>query len=81
MPEFTGSMKITIEVTIKSKNRKEAESFFDDIYLDASIETENPEIKILSDNTDLILENDWEIEDQVKLVISYHFDYIGEATK
>jgi hypothetical protein len=63
MPEFTGSMKITIEVTIKSKNRKEAESFFDDIYLDASIETENPEIKILSDNTDLILENDWEIED------------------
>ena len=63
MPEFTGSMKITIEVTIKSKNRKEAESFFDDIYLDASIQTENPEIKILSDNTDLILENDWEIED------------------
>ena len=63
MPEFTGSMKITIEVTIKAKNRKEAESFFDDIYLDASIQTENPEIKILSDNTDLILENDWEIED------------------
>ena len=63
MPEFTGSMKITIEVTIKSKNRKEAESFFDDIYLDASIQTENPEIKILSDNTDLILENYWEIED------------------
>ena len=63
MPEFTGSMKITIEATIKAKNRKEAESFFDDIYLDASIQTENPEIKILSDNTDLILENDWEIED------------------
>jgi hypothetical protein len=63
MPEFTGSMKITIEVTIKAKNRKEAESFFDDIYLDASIQAENPEIKILSDNTDLILENYWEIED------------------
>jgi hypothetical protein len=63
MPEFTGSMKITIEVTIKAKNRKQAEAFFDDIYLDASIQTENPEIKILSDNTDLILENYWEIED------------------
>lgn len=63
MPEFTGSMKITIEVTIKAKNREEAESFFDDIYLDASIETnENSEVEILSDNTDLI-ENNWEIED------------------
>lgn len=63
MPEFTGSMSITIEVTIKAKNRKEAESFFDDIYLDASIETnEHSEVEILSDNTDLI-ENNWEIED------------------
>jgi hypothetical protein len=63
MPEFTGSMKITIEITIKAKNRKEAESFFDDTYLNASIETnEHSEVKILSDNTDLI-ENDWEIED------------------
>ena len=63
MPEFTGSMTITIEVIIKAKNRKEAESFFDDIYLDASIETnEHSEVEILSDNTDLI-ENDWEIED------------------
>lgn len=63
MPEFTGSMTITIEVTIKAKNRKEAESFFDDIYLDASIETnEHSEVEILSDNTDLI-ENYWEIED------------------
>ena len=63
MPEFTGSVSITIEVTIKAKNRKEAESFFDDIYLNASIETnENSEVEILSDNTDLI-ENYWEIED------------------
>lgn len=63
MPEFTGSMSISIEVTIKAKNRKEAQSFFDDIYLDASIETyEHSEVEILSDNTDLI-ENDWEIED------------------
>jgi pyruvate carboxylase len=63
MPEFTGSMKITIEVTIKAKNRKEAESFFDDIYLNASIETnEHSEVKILRDNTGYI-ENNWEIED------------------
>ena len=63
MPEFTGTMTITIEVTIKAKNRKEAESFFDDIYLDASIETNaHSEVEILSDNTDLI-ENNWEIED------------------
>lgn len=63
MPEFTGTMSVTIEVTIKAKNREEAESFFDDIYLDASIEiNEHSEVEILSDNTDLI-ENDWEIED------------------
>lgn len=63
MPEFTGTMSVTIEVTIKAKNREEAESLFDDIYLDASIEiNEHSEVEILSDNTDLI-ENNWEIED------------------
>jgi hypothetical protein len=63
MPEFTGLMLVTIEVIIQAKNRKEAESFFDHIYLDASIEAnENSGVKILSDNTDLI-ENNWEIED------------------
>ncbi|MCA2552742.1 MAG: hypothetical protein IM466_03080 [Microcystis sp. M04BS1] len=63
MPEFTGLMSVTIEVTIKSKNLKEAESFFEDIYLNASIETnENSKVEILNDNTYLI-ENNWEIED------------------
>jgi hypothetical protein len=62
MLEFTGLMSVTFEVTIKAKNREEAESFFDNIYLDASIDTDNSEVKILSDNTDLI-ENKWEIED------------------
>ena len=63
MPEFTGTMSVTIEVTIKAKNRKEAESFFDNLYLNISIENDgNQEIEILNDNTDLI-ENDWEIED------------------
>ena len=63
MPEFTGTMAVTIEVTIKAKNREEAESLFDDIYLNASIEiNKHSEVEILSDNTDLI-ENDWKIED------------------
>ena len=63
MPEFTGTMSVIVEVTIKAKNRKEAETFFDHIYLNASIEAnENSEVEILSDNTDLI-ENNWEIED------------------
>ncbi|GBD55401.1 hypothetical protein D3800_23675 (plasmid) [Microcystis aeruginosa NIES-298] len=63
MPEFTGTMSVTVEVTIKAKNRKKAESFFDDLYLNISIENDgNQEIEILNDNTDLI-ENDWEIED------------------
>ena len=78
MPEFTGSMTITIEVTIKAKNRKQAESFFHDTYLNgrlifwisietfnASIETnEHSDVEILSDNTESILmENYWKIED------------------
>lgn len=63
MPEFTGSMSVTIEVTIKAKNRKQAESFFDDLYLNISIENDgDQEIEILNDNTYLI-ENNWEIED------------------
>jgi hypothetical protein len=61
MPEFTGSISTIIEVTIKAKNRKQAEAFFDDIYLDVSIGT-NLEVEILSDNTGCI-ENNWEIED------------------
>ncbi|MCA2652905.1 hypothetical protein [Microcystis sp. M061S2] len=72
MPEFTGSMTITIEVTIKAKNRKQAESFFHDTYLNGSIETfnasietnEHSDVEILSDNTESILmENYWKIED------------------
>jgi hypothetical protein len=63
MLEFTGLMSVTFEVTIKAKNREEAESFFDYIYLDASINiNENSGVEISSDNTDLI-ENNWEIED------------------
>ena len=63
MKEYTGLMKVEIEVTIAAKNRKEASSFFDDLYLNISIENDgNQVIEVLSDNLGLI-ENDWELED------------------
>jgi hypothetical protein len=63
MKEYTGLMKVEIEVTIAAKNRKEAVSFFDDLYLNISIENDgNQVIEVLSDNLGLI-ENNWELED------------------
>jgi hypothetical protein len=63
MKEFTAILPITIEVTVKAKNRKEASLFFDDLYANISIENDgNREIEILSDNLSL-LENNWELED------------------
>jgi hypothetical protein len=63
MKEYTGLMKVEIEVTIAAKNRKEASSFFDDLYLNISIENDgNQVIEVLSDNLGLI-ENNWELED------------------
>ena len=61
--EFTGLLKLEIEVTIKAKSRKEASSMLDDLYLNISIENDgNQVIEVLSDNLGLI-ENDWELED------------------
>ncbi|MFN7216457.1 hypothetical protein [Microcystis sp.] len=63
MKEYTGTLNLTIEVTIKAKSRKEASSFFDDLYTQITIENDgNQEIEIVSDNLSLI-ENSWEIED------------------
>ena len=63
MKEFTGTLNLTIEVKIKAKNKKEASSFFDDLYLNISVENDgNQVIEILSDNLGLI-ENNWELED------------------
>ena len=63
MKEFTATLPLTIEVTIKAKNRKEALSFLDDLYAQISIENDgNREIEIVGDNLGLI-ENDWELED------------------
>lgn len=63
MKEFTATLPLTIEVTIKAKNRQEALSFFDDLYAQISIENDGGQaIAILSDNLGLI-ENNWELDD------------------
>jgi hypothetical protein len=63
MTEFTATLPLKIEVTIKAKSRKEASSMFDDLYLNISIENDgNREIEIVSDNLGLI-ENSWELQD------------------
>lgn len=63
MKEFTATLPLTIEVTIKAKNRQEALSFLDDLYANISIENDgNQLIEIVGDNLGL-LENNWELED------------------
>ena len=63
MKEFTAILPITIEVTVKAKNKKEASLFFDDLYANISIENDgNQVIEIVSDNLGLI-ENSWELQD------------------
>jgi hypothetical protein len=61
--EFTGLLKLEIEVTITAKSRKEASSMFDDLYLNITIENDGKrEIEIVDDNLSLI-EFNWELED------------------
>ena len=62
MKEFTATLPLTIEVTIKAKNRKEALSFLDDLYANITLEWGKREIEIVSDNLELI-EFNWELED------------------
>ncbi|MDJ0507336.1 MAG: hypothetical protein PX635_19210 [Nostocales cyanobacterium LE14-WE12] len=63
MKEYTGTITLTIEVTIGAKSLKQASSMFDDLYLNISVENDgNQEIDILRDNLYLI-ENNWELED------------------
>ena len=60
--EFTATLPLTIEVTIKAKNRQEALSFLDDLYANITIENGgNQEIEIVDDNLSLI-EFNWELE-------------------
>ncbi|TEX51007.1 MAG: hypothetical protein B7C55_07825 [Actinomycetales bacterium mxb001] len=59
--EFTGILKLEIEVAIKAKNKKEALSFFGDLHANITIENDgNRDIQIGYDNLHLI-ENDWEL--------------------
>ena len=65
MKEYTGTLNITIEVTIAAKNQKEASSFFDDLYANITIQSEgNHKIKILDErnNLDCI---EWEVSELV----------------
>jgi hypothetical protein len=63
MTEFTATLPLKIEVTIKAKSKDEALSFLDDLYPNITIENDgNREIEIVSDNLSLI-ENNWELED------------------
>jgi hypothetical protein len=60
--EFTATLPLKIEVTIKAKNRQEALSFLDDLYANITLEWGKREIEIIDDNLSLI-EFNWELED------------------
>ena len=60
--EFTATLPLKIEVTIKAKNRQEDLAFLDDLYANITIENGgNQEIEIVDDNLSLI-EFNWELE-------------------
>ena len=59
--EFTATLPLTIEVTIKAKTRQEALSFLDDLYANITLEWGKREIEIVSDNLELI-EFNWEFQ-------------------
>lgn len=60
--EFTATLPLKIEVTIKAKSRKEASSMLDDLYANITLEWGKREIEIIDDNLSLI-EFNWELED------------------
>ena len=63
MREFTAVVTQRVEVTIKANDIEQANSIFDDLIANVTIDYYgNQEIEIVSDNTEL-LETDWEIED------------------
>ena len=63
MTEFTATLPLKIEVTIKAKSKDEALSFLDDLYANITIENDgNQVIEIVDDNLSLI-EFNWELED------------------
>ena len=63
MKEYTGTLPLKIEVTVKAKSKDEALLFFDDLYANITIENDGKrEIEIVDDNLALI-EFNWELED------------------
>lgn len=63
MKEYTGTLPLKIEVTVKAKSKDEALLFFDDLYASITIENDGKrEIEIVDDNLSLI-EFNWELED------------------
>ncbi len=70
MKEFTATLPITLEITIKAKNKDEALSFLDGQYPHITIENDGKqEIEIVDDNLCLLenvwkIEKVWELEDQ-----------------
>ena len=61
--EFTATLPLKIEVTVKAKSKDEALLFFDDLYANITIENDGKrEIEIVDDNLALI-EFNWELED------------------
>jgi hypothetical protein len=60
--EFTATLPLKIEVTVKAKSKDEALLFFDDLYANITIENDGKrEIEIVDDNLSLI-EFNWELD-------------------
>lgn len=62
MKEFTGTMTIQVEVTLKAKSKKVAEKMFEDLFPNVSIENDGElEIDIIDERNNLD-DTEWEIQ-------------------
>lgn len=61
MKEFSGLMRVEIEVIIKAKNQGEAEKIFEDIYPNISIENEGSRKILILDERNNLDCVEWEI--------------------
>ena len=59
MKEFTATLPLKIEITIKAKSKDEALSFLDDLYAKITVESGKQEVKI----TNSLLKFNWKLED------------------
>lgn len=65
MKEFSGLMRVEIEVIIKAKNQGEAEKIFEDIYPNISIENEGSHKILILDERNNLDCIEWEIMEVV----------------